>query len=164
MMSAGILSTTAFVTRYGPLFEACPWVAERAAARQPFADAQALHAALMAVVDEAPTHERLTLIRGFPEPAPPRAGHNLSAQAMAELAAAGFDRLEEDEAQLFRRLNAIYRARFGFPFVICLAENGRAAILAAMDQRLTHEREAEVAVAIGEIDRITRLRLDGLAG
>ena len=47
----------AFVAAVGPTFENSPWVAQAAWARRPFADTDALHAAMLDVVREAP-HER----------------------------------------------------------------------------------------------------------
>ena len=47
------LDRPAFVARYGSVFEASPWIAERAWQARPFADLDALHAALFALVDDA---------------------------------------------------------------------------------------------------------------
>lgn len=150
-----------FVARYGALFEHSPWVVERAAARQPFAD---LHAGLMQVVADATPEERLALIRAHPELAGRAAiDQTLTAASTAEQASAGLDRLTEAEYARFHALNAAYGARFGFPFIICVRLTDKAGILAAMEARLANEREAEIAAAIAEIGRIVRLRLEDMA-
>ena len=47
------LPQAAFVARLGDIFEHSPWVPERAWAARPFASIDALHAAMVAVVDQA---------------------------------------------------------------------------------------------------------------
>ena len=68
-------------------------------------------------------------------------------------------RLTDDEVKLFERYNAEYRAKFGFPFVICAREKKKDAILAAFPVRLGNTREREIETALGEIEKIARLRL-----
>ncbi|AHE52058.1 2-oxo-4-hydroxy-4-carboxy-5-ureidoimidazoline decarboxylase [Sphingomonas sanxanigenens] len=149
---------TAFVDRYGGLFEHSPWVVERAAARLPFAD---LHAGLMSVVQEATRGEQLALIRAHPELAGKAAiDGSLTESSAAEQASAGLDRLTREEYDRFHALNAAYRARFGFPFIICVRRTNKAGILTAMQRRLDNDREAEIATAIAEIGEIVRLRLE----
>lgn len=146
-----------FIARYGALFEHSPWVVERAAARGPLAD---LHAGLMQVVADATEAERLALIRAHPELASKAAvDRTLTAESAAEQASAGLDLLTEAEFARFHELNAAYRARFDFPFIICVRLTDKAGILAAMEQRLGNDRETELATAIEQIGEIVRLRL-----
>ena len=58
--------------------------------------------------------------------------------------------------------NEAYRARFGFPFVLCTHPWPPDAQLAAYEQRLTHEPELEVAIALDEVVKIIRLRVADL--
>lgn len=60
---------------------------------------------------------------------------------------------------------AAYRQRFGFAFVLCTHQRSPDAQLAAYEQRLTHERELEMAIALDEVVKIIRLKIaDLLAG
>ncbi|CAN7362805.1 2-oxo-4-hydroxy-4-carboxy-5-ureidoimidazoline decarboxylase [Phenylobacterium sp. LjRoot225] len=150
-----------FVARLGFLFEHSPWVVERAARRRPFAD---LHAGLMQVVAEAADDERLALVRAHPELAGKAAvDRTLTAASTAEQASAGLDRLTQAEFDRFHALNTAYRERFGFPFVICVRKTDKAGILAAMERRLAHDREAELAAALAEVGEIVKLRLEDLS-
>ncbi|WP_369936760.1 2-oxo-4-hydroxy-4-carboxy-5-ureidoimidazoline decarboxylase [Xanthomonas tesorieronis] len=149
-----------FVARLHALFEHSPWVVERAAARRPFAD---LHAGLLQVLHAAGADERLALIRAHPELAGKAAiDGSLTAASAAEQAQAGLDRLTAEEFARFHALNAAYRARFDFPFVICVRLTDKAGILAAMQARLANTRDAEMAAALDEIGKIARLRLEAL--
>lgn len=146
-----------FVARHGALFEHSPWVVERAADRLPFDD---LHAGLMRVVHDASDAERLALIRAHPELAGKAAmDRTLTEASTAEQASAGLDRLTPEEYARFHELNAAYRARFDFPFIICVRKTDKAGILAAMERRLANDAPTEMATAIAEISEIVRLRL-----
>ena len=66
---------------------------------------------------------------------------------------------------MFSALNAAYRARFGFPFVICVRANRKSAILAGLRSRMHNEPGAETGVALDEVAKIARLRLsDAVTG
>ena len=143
------------------LFEHSPWVEARADARPSSGDR---HADLMAVVHEATPDEQLALIRAHPELAGKAAiDRTLTDASAAEQASAGLDRLTPAEYERFHALNAAYRARFDFPFIICVRLTDKAGIMAAMEQRLGHDRDEEVATAIAQIGEIVRLRLKDAA-
>jgi xanthine dehydrogenase D subunit len=158
----GIVSEEeAFVARYGALFEASPWVARAAFAKHPFADPDELHAAMVAVVREAPRERQLALIAAHPELGADQA---LSGASAREQASAGLDRLGAEEAERWRALNEDYRERFGFPLVVCVREHTKDSILAWGEERLAHDLDKEVEIALGEIAKIARLRLRELDG
>ena len=73
------------------------------------------------------------------------------------------DRLTPAEFARFHDLNARYRARFGFPFIVCVRLTDKAGILAAMEARLANDPATEIDTAIAEIGRITKLRLEDMA-
>jgi 2-oxo-4-hydroxy-4-carboxy-5-ureidoimidazoline decarboxylase len=83
----------------------------------------------------------------------------LGAASTQEQAAAGLDHLSPGEVAAFQRLNAQYRVKFGFPFVICARENKKASILAGFAARMGNPREQEIAAALAEVAKICRLRL-----
>ena len=139
------------------LFEHSPWVEARADARPPSGDR---HADLMAVVAEASDAERLALIRAHPELA---SKVRLTDASQAEQASAGLDRLSQAEFDRFHALNTAYRAKFDFPFIICVRLTDKAGILTAMEARLANDRAAELATAIAEIGKIVKLRLEDAA-
>jgi len=139
------------------LFEHSPWVEARADAQPSSGDR---HADLMAVVHAASAEEQLALICAHPELAGKAAlDRTLTEASAAEQASAGLDRLSEEEFARFHALNAAYRAQFDFPFIICVRMTDKAGILAAMEARLAHDRETEIATAIAQIGEIVRLRL-----
>jgi len=150
----------AFLAVCGPLFEASPWIAERAWANRPFASTGDLHEKLTRIVATSGEEEQLSLIRAHPDLVGRLAREGrLTRESTAEQAAAGLDSLTDDEIKKFESYNAAYREKFGFPFVICARENRKEAILAAFPKRLANSREQEVATALAEVYKIARLRL-----
>ena len=87
--------------RFLPLFEHSPWVVERAFAQAPFADAPALHQALLDVVAQAGAAAQSALIRAHPELAA-REGE-LTEASSAEQAGAGLRALSAEEFAAFCR-------------------------------------------------------------
>ncbi len=145
-----------FVKTFGHLFEYSPWVVERAWDLRPFADEDALHAAFVQVVRQAAPEEQLGLIRAHPELGVKAA---LTAESESEQSGAGLKTLSAAEFEKFAALNATYKAKFGFPFIVCVRAHTKASILAAFDERLHNDPATEYAAALAEIFKITRLRL-----
>jgi 2-oxo-4-hydroxy-4-carboxy-5-ureidoimidazoline decarboxylase len=153
-------SPQAFVAAVGFVFEDSPWIARAAYERRPFASRAALHAALVAVVADAGEERQVALIAAHPDLAGRVAREGrLTAASRDEQAAAGLDRLGADELAHFEEVNARYRARFSFPFVICAREQTQATILRALEERSANSRATEIATALAEIAKIARLRL-----
>ena len=149
----------AFVRTVGPVFEHSPWIAEAVADARPFDGVEALWEAMCAVVRDSPEERQTALIRAHPD----LVGRVvLTAESQGEQATAGLMDLSPQETALFGRYNADYKARFGFPFVICARLNKKDAILAAFPVRLGNTEAQERETALGEIYKIARLRLDDL--
>ena len=155
------LDRAAFTAALGHLFEHSPWVAEETWPEHPFRDAGHLHAELCATMRAAPKEKQLALICAHPDLAGRLAQQNqLTAESTREQASAGLNQMSTAELTAFQELNASYRTRFGFPFIICARLNARAAILAAMQARVGNSPETEFQTALGEIEKIAQLRLD----
>jgi OHCU decarboxylase len=151
------------VARFGGVFEASPWIAEAAWAAHPFGGVDALHAAMVRAVEEAPPLARLALIRAHPGLAGKAAiAGALTPESTREQAAAGLDRLTPEQYERLTGLTAAYHERFGFPFVICAREHTAASIIAAAARRVEADPAAEERTAVSEIAKIARLRLADL--
>ena len=148
-----------FVRVAGPVFEHSPWIAERAAGLRPFATREALHGAMMGVVERASRAEQVGLIAAHPD----LVGRAvLTRESQGEQAAAGLMDLSVEERAAFERQNRAYKERFGFPFVICARLNKKEAILKAFPERLKNSPEVERQTALEEIGKIAWLRLQDL--
>ncbi len=151
-----------FVLRLGSIYEHSPWVAERVYAARPYAGLDALHGAMQAAVLDAAPEEQMTLIRAHPELAGKLAATTLTESSRSEQRSAGLDRCTAEEKSHMQALNAQYREKFGFPFIVAVKGLDWAAIIERMGARLAHTPEEEVATALAEIGRIARFRLEAL--
>lgn len=157
------LDAAAFVVRFGGVFEHAAWVAERAHAHGPFARVDDLHAAMMRAVRAAPAETRIAFLNGHPELAGQEArARSMTADSASEQGSAGLDHMPPADAEAFDRLNAAYRRRFGFPFIIAVRGRARAEILRIFEERLQRTPAEEERAALDEIAQITRMRLDRL--
>jgi 2-oxo-4-hydroxy-4-carboxy-5-ureidoimidazoline decarboxylase len=157
------LDAAGFVVRFGGVFEHAAWVAERAHAHGPFASVDALHGAMMRTVRAAPAETRIAFLNGHPELAGPEArARSMTADSASEQGSAGLDHMPPEDAEAFDRLNAAYRRRFGFPFIIAVRGRARSEILAIFAARLRGAPAEEEQAALDEIALITLMRLDRL--
>jgi 2-oxo-4-hydroxy-4-carboxy-5-ureidoimidazoline decarboxylase len=151
----------AFTAAIADVMELAPWVADEAFAKRPFASLAALYQAMTDAVENAGDERQRALINGHPDLAGKAAREGkLTADSTAEQAAAGLDRLSEQEFADFHRLNDAYRAKFGMPFIVCVRRHGKASILREFERRLNNDAAAERNTALTEIFRIAALRLD----
>lgn len=149
-----------FVDRVGDVFEHAPWIAQAVAHERPFQGAEALHAAMMAQVNVLPEDALIALLSGHPELGGPdaRAG-KMTASSVHEQGQLALDQLSKEQAAQWDVLNKAYRARFGFPFILCVSRHSRSSVLRTFQKRLHASRQEELTQALTEIARITRLRL-----
>ncbi len=158
----------AFIEAFGGVYEHTPEIAAAAwdgglneRADTPAGLADDMAAAAASLNDE----QKLALIRNHPDLAGKAAiAGDLTAESKSEQAGAGLDRCTPEEFQRFQELNAAYKEKFGFPFIIAVAGLDRTAILAAYEHRIENDRDTEFSEALKQIDRIARIRLEALAG
>jgi 2-oxo-4-hydroxy-4-carboxy-5-ureidoimidazoline decarboxylase len=150
-----------FTGTLGHLFEHSPWVAAETYPKGPFASVDSLHEALCATLLSASGERQLALIRAHPDLAGRLAqSGQLTEASTKEQSAAGLDRLTPAEAGEIQGLNDAYKARFGFPFIICARLNAKDTILSSMRARVGNDPSAEHSTALSEIAKIARLRLN----
>lgn len=156
------LPAPSFVAALGEVFEHAPWVAEATAPGRPYPTLTALHDAMMQAVRRAAPERQLAFIAGHPELGSRVKRADLTDHSQSEQGGLGLDRLSAEEFDRFSRLNAAYREKFGFPFIVCVRRHTRDSILRQFEQRLAHDGKAEREAALHEIGLITRLRLVAL--
>jgi 2-oxo-4-hydroxy-4-carboxy-5-ureidoimidazoline decarboxylase len=153
------LDLPGFLSAFGSIFEHSPWVAERAYAGRPFADLNTLHATMIEEVERAAFTKKLTLLRAHPDLGT-RA--RLSQASAAEQSGAGLDSLTPLEFERLHRLNAAYRKRFGFPFLLAVKHCTKHDVLQALERRMDATAEDEYREALQQVYRIARFRLEEL--
>lgn len=154
------LDRPGFVAALDGIYEHSPWVAEAAIDGGPFQSRLELLDALNAAMFAAPRDTQLALICAHPELAGKAAiAGDITEESQREQSGAGLNRCTPAEFERLHTLNAAYRARFGFPFIIAVKGHSRASIIAAMADRLLNDEAVEFARALHEIGRIAAFRL-----
>jgi 2-oxo-4-hydroxy-4-carboxy-5-ureidoimidazoline decarboxylase len=151
------MSEETFVQNFGDVAEHSPWVARGAMLQRPFKDREAMISAFEQALDKAVKTAQLLLIRMHPDLAT-RA--KLSPRSRREQQGAGLDTLDEREFNHFTALNTAYKAKFGFPFIFAVKGATKEQVLASFEARLGNSAEAEFAMAMEQIKRIFRFRLE----
>lgn len=154
------LDEDAFVRRFGGVFEHATWVAHAAWRAGPFPGVEMLHRAMLQIVMTAPPSDQLALLRAHPELA---AGGPLTVASAAEQKQAGLTSLDTAAAARFAQNNRVYRAKFGFPFIVAVrGQRDPRAIELVMQQRLANTPELERRTALEQVAMIARFRLQDL--
>ena len=153
-----------FIAAFGDVFEHSPWVARGAWRARPFASRQALHEAMMAVVNAAGRDAQLALVRAHPELAGAEAREGtLTASSSGEQGRLGFTRLTREEFQKMQNVNGAYRGKFGFPCIVALKlHETRESVMNEMARRVANEADTELRNALEQIGHIARGRLERL--
>ncbi len=159
-----VLGQNAFVKVYGGIYEHSPWIAETAFIVVPEAKTvEELHAAMKDAVTRAPHDKQLALIKAHPDLAVAAAdAATLTKQSAAEQLGAGLNQCTPEEFAEFQQLNADYKEKFGFPFIVAVKGLNRADILAAFRERIKNDEAAEFAAALEQIHKIAGFRLVAL--
>jgi 2-oxo-4-hydroxy-4-carboxy-5-ureidoimidazoline decarboxylase len=156
-------SQSDFTDYLGAVYEHSPWVAQRAWLARPFHNRAALAQAMSDALMQSSAAEQLALIRAHPE-LTGKAGvrTDLTADSSREQRGAGLDQCTPEEYARLRELNARYRERCGFPFILAVAGRNRQQIIANLAQRVENDVEAEFRDALAQIVSIAGFRLQQL--
>lgn len=146
----------------GPLVERSPWLAERIAAARPFETPADLGTAIETAIMGLDGAERLLLLRAHPELAMPRP-EAMTAASQSEQGRLGLTTPSDRLRARVEGLNARYRSRFGFPFIIALHRAPDLdAVIERFETRMQAEPEAEIVTALAEVVSVCRARVAAL--
>ena len=156
-------SVEEFVAAVGSVYEKSPWVAERAHAARPFDSLAAVRAALCAALAASSEEEQLSLLRAHPDLAGKAAiAGELTAESTEEQRRSGLGGLTAEEMQRFTELNAAYKAKFDFPFILAVRNANKGTILASFAARIHNGVREEFSTAIAQVHKIAWMRLRAL--
>jgi len=151
------MSPSAFLDAFGDVAEHSPWVAREAFSFRPFGNRDELALHFERALKGANRDAQLALIRAHPDLAT-RA--KLTEDSSKEQAGAGLTSLSPEEFTRFTGLNTRYRERFGFPFIFAVKGATKHMILESFAARVDKDPEQEFAMAIAQVCRIFRFRIE----
>ncbi|MCM2295326.1 2-oxo-4-hydroxy-4-carboxy-5-ureidoimidazoline decarboxylase [Rhodoferax sp.] len=152
------------------VYEHSPWIAQAALAQRPFASLPQLKFILTQAVSVASHKARLGLIRAHPELAgKAMVNQSLTAESTVEQSKAGLTNCSAEEFARLQQLNADYKAKFGWPFILAVRGPrglglSRAEIIASFERRLHGHPEFELQECLRHIHRIAEIRLNDKFG
>jgi 2-oxo-4-hydroxy-4-carboxy-5-ureidoimidazoline decarboxylase len=114
----------------------------------------------MSTAAAMPPEQISSLIKSHPDLASKvQRAAGLTMESISEQDSAGLDLLSDAEFAAFEELNDAYKAKFDFPFVVCVKRLTKDAILDTFRTRLNNDPNLEQQNALAEIKRIAGLRL-----
>ena len=152
------------------LYEHSPWIAKSALTQKPFASLAQLKFILTQVVSNAPREAQLALIRTHPELAgKAMVSQSLTAESTNEQNKAGLTHCSAEEFARLQQLNADYKRKFGWPFILAVRGPrglglSRAEIIATFERRLQGQAGFELQECLRNIHRIAEIRLNDKFG
>jgi 2-oxo-4-hydroxy-4-carboxy-5-ureidoimidazoline decarboxylase len=151
------LSADDFAAAFGDVAEHSAWVARHAASARPFTSRAAMVSAFADSLWAATRESQLALIRAHPDLATKA---KLTTDSKAEQAGAGLDSLTAEEFARFTHLNELYKSKFDFPFIFAVKGATKRQILESFAGRISNAPEDEFTLAIEQICRIFRFRIE----
>jgi N-carbamoyl-L-amino-acid hydrolase len=152
------------------LYEHSPWIAAKALEARPFQSLAHLKSVMATVVKNASSQVQLDLIRAHPELAGQgMTSERLTAESTREQSTAGLSQCTPAELATIQQLNADYRAKFDFPFILAVRGtrgNGltKQQIINTFTRRLSNHPDFEKAECLRNIHRVVELRLNDKFG
>ncbi|MCM2342067.1 2-oxo-4-hydroxy-4-carboxy-5-ureidoimidazoline decarboxylase [Rhodoferax sp.] len=152
------------------LYEHTPWIVQAALAQRPFASLPQLKFTLTQVVSNASREAQLGLIRAHPELAgKAMVRQSLTAESTVEQSKAGLTHCSAEEFARLQQLNADYKAKFGWPFILAVRGPrdlglSRTEIIATFERRLHGHPDFELQECLRNIHRIAEIRLNDKFG
>ena len=148
------------------LYEHSPWVAEKALDARPFQSLAQLKYVMAQVLQAASQEQKIRLIQAHPELAgKAMVSQNLTTASASEQGQAGLTQCTPEEFARLQQLNAGYKAKFDFPFVLAVRGprgNGlsKQQIIETFARRLQNHPDFELQECLRQIHRIVELRLN----
>lgn len=148
------------------LYEHSPWIAEGALKHRPFVSWAHLKHCMAQMLQDAGREAQLGLIRAHPELAgKAMVRKELTAESTHEQSKAGLTDCSPDEFEKIQSLNAAYKQKFGWPFILAVRGPrglglNKHQIIATFERRLNGHPEFELQECLRNIHRIVEIRLN----
>ncbi|KAE8627401.1 hypothetical protein XENTR_v10006972 [Xenopus tropicalis] len=157
------MSYEEFLDIFGNIIERCPIITAAIWSQFPFASVTELENSVYDFIESLPLTGKEGILRCHPD----LAGRDLmrgtlTDESQTEQAQAGLTALTPKERETLNLLNSQYKAKFGFPFVICAKMSDKNKIMRELASRLQNEQSQELQIGIAEVKKICHLRVNDL--
>ncbi|XP_013382233.1 2-oxo-4-hydroxy-4-carboxy-5-ureidoimidazoline decarboxylase [Lingula anatina] len=150
----------AFVAHFGNVVQGNPLCAASVWTLRPFTSVAEIHRHICEFLDKLPPYCKEGILRCLPDLAGRLAAMGkLSKECSREQVIAGLVDITPEERARLTEMNTKYKAKFGFPFVVCARENRKRSIMKGIEESLEKTQGQELLRGIDEVKKICWLRL-----
>ena len=117
---------------------------------------------MMNIFENTTKEQKLKILNSHPDLADKAKIASLTSDSKKEQNSVGLDQCTEDEFNEFKKLNDLYKKKFGFPFILAVKGKDKIEILNNFRTRVSSEPQIEYEEAVKQVKRIANLRLEEL--
>lgn len=151
----------------GGIYEHSSWIAEKfyedfieREGEHKIGNVRELFLAMSSIADSATREQKLALLCNHPDLCAKIENlKNLTKASQDEQSSAGLHTMTDEERERFATMNAAYREKFEFPFILAVKHVTKNTVLSAIEGRLTQTKEVEFDGALYQVNKIAWMRL-----
>ena len=150
------LKKSQFISTFGNIFEKTEWIAEKCYESKPYNNVNELVSKMIEIFENAEKEKHLKILNSHPDLA---VAKGLTEDSKNEQKGASLNQCTEEEFVEFKKLNELYKKKFGFPFIIAVKGKNKEEILKKFRQRITNDINLEFEEAKKQVKKIASFRL-----
>ena len=154
-----LLKKKEFLSIFGNIFEKSDWIADEVFNLKPFKNSNDLVIKMMDVYENINNEEMIKIFNSHPQLAVEK---RLTSFSSKEQTGAKLNECSKEEFEEFEKLNADYKKKYGFPFIIAVKGKNKDEILNNFRQRIQNNFEIEFNEAKNQVKKIASSRLEGI--
>ena len=154
-----LLKKKEFLSIFGNIFEKSDWIADEVFNLKPFKDSNDLVIKMMNIYENSSNEKIIKIFNLHPQLAIEK---NLTSFSSKEQTGAKLNECSKEEFEEFEKLNADYKKKYGFPFIIAVKGKNKDEILNNFRQRIQNNFEVEFNEAKNQVKKIASSRLEGI--
>jgi OHCU decarboxylase len=154
-----LLKKKEFLSIFGNIFEKSDWIADEVFNLKPFKNSNDLVIKMMDVYENINNEEMIKIFNSHPQLAIEKRLTSFSSKEQTE---AKLNECSKEEFEEFEKLNADYKKKYGFPFIIAVKGKNKDEILNNFRQRIQNNFEIEFNEAKNQVKKIASSRLEGI--
>ena len=158
------LSEIQFIKIFTNIFENSQFIAEALYKKkgEGFKNFDDLTNKMMDIFDHTTKEQKLKILNSHPDLADKAKIASLTSDSKKEQNSVGLDQCTEDEFNEFKKLNDLYKKKFGFPFILAVKGKNKNEILDSFKKRISFDPAIEFDEALKQVKQIASLRLKEL--
>ena len=154
-----LLKKKEFLSIFGNIFEKSDWIADEVFNLKPFKNSNDLVIKMMNIYENINNEEMIKIFNLHPQLAIEK---RLTSFSSKEQTGAKLNDCSKEEFEEFEKLNADYKKKYGFPFIIAVKGKNKDEILNNFRQRIQNNFEIEFNEAKNQVKKIASSRLEGI--